>query len=82
MYLGFFTIMIMEKIMSKRLVDVNGDIINNPEGWLEASTAIENMIDKMDADNIDRSDMSVVLASLLNSAAFHLRFLGKRNDKG
>jgi len=66
--------------MSKRLVDVNGDIINNPEGWLEAITAIENMIDKMDADNIDRSDMNVVLFSLFNSASFHLNFLGKRND--
>lgn len=66
--------------MSKRLVDVNGDIINTPEGWFEASTAIESMLDKMDADNIDRSDMSVILTSLFNSASFHLNFLGKRND--
>lgn len=66
--------------MGKRLVDVNGDIINTPEGWLEASTAIESMLDKMDADNIDRSDMSVILTFLFNSASFHLRFLGKRND--
>ncbi len=66
--------------MSKRLVDVNGALINTPEGWSEAIKAIEDMLDKMEADNIDRSDMSVILTSLFDCASFHLRFLGKRND--
>lgn len=59
----------------ERIVDTKGQLINPPKFYNEAKKAIEMMIDKMEADNIDRADMHIALRDLFAEAEFHLRFL-------
>ena len=54
----------------KRIVDINGDIICEPEHYHECLKWGREMIDKMEADNVDRSDMLVIIERL----AFEIRF--------
>ena len=54
----------------KRIVDKNGDIICEPEHYHECLKWGREMINKMEADNVDRSDMLVIIERL----AFEIRF--------
>ena len=54
----------------KRIVDINGDIICEPEHYHECLKWGREMINKMEADNVDRSDMLVIIERL----AFEIRF--------
>tara|TARA_R110002167_G_scaffold24964_2_gene87148 strand:+ start:9967 stop:10182 length:216 start_codon:yes stop_codon:yes gene_type:complete len=62
----------------KRVVDVDGRVINYPEGYWEAVNAVKSLIDSMDEKDIDRSDMNVVVKELFNEAVFKLTFLPRR----
>lgn len=61
-----------------RLFDVNGGVIIHPKGFDDAVKAIIGMIDGMEQDGIDRSDMRAMLNVLLGEAVFHLLFLKNR----
>jgi hypothetical protein len=66
--------------MTKRIVDINGEIMYLPKGYGEALNAARNMIDGMESDKVDRSDMAVVLATLMTELNFHLNiYLPKRS---
>lgn len=64
--------------MSKRIVDVHGDLVYFPNGYDEALQAVVKMIDNMESEGVDRSDMSVALSTLMAQMKFHLNFLPKR----
>lgn len=68
--------------LTNRIVDINGEVIVLPEHYHECLQWGQNMIDKMEEDGVDRSDMYVVLEYLHNELAFHTRFLKKRNING
>ena len=53
-----------------RIIDINGDIICEPEHYHESLKCGRDMVDKMEADNVDRSDMLVIIERL----AFEIRF--------
>lgn len=55
---------------AKRLVDINGDVIDEPHHYHETLRWGRKMVDKMEADNVDRSDMLVIVERL----AFEIRF--------
>jgi len=63
-----------------RLVDVNGQLINPPKGYWAAERAIKEMIDGMNKEEADRSDMRVVVQDLFKEASFHMTFLPKRDS--
>lgn len=63
----------------KRIMDINGDSITLPEEYSTALNAINALFDKLEQDNIDRSDMAAVLLDLVGEAQFHLRFLEDRD---
>lgn len=66
--------------MTKRIVDINGEIVYLPKGYGEALNAALNMIDGMESDKVDRSDMAVVLTTLMTELNFHLNiYLPKRS---
>ena len=56
----------------KRIIDVNGDVIREPEGYHEALELGRKMINKMEADNVDRSDMLVIIERLAVEIGFTL----------
>lgn len=70
----------MASVETKRLCDINGNLCEEPEGYHEAVTAIQKMIESMEAENIDRADMTVVLECLFVYARFHKTFLDERED--
>lgn len=53
-----------------RIVDINGDIICEPEHYRESLKWGREMVDKMESDSVDRSDMLVIIERL----AFEIRF--------
>ena len=53
-----------------RIVDINGDIICEPEHYHESLKWGREMVDKMESDSVDRSDMLVIIERL----AFEIRF--------
>lgn len=61
-----------------RRVDINGDIITTPPGYNHALEAIHTMIESMDKNNVDRSDMMVVVEALFFEARFNWTFLPPR----
>ncbi len=61
-----------------RLIDKDGRVINYPAGYYEVDKEIKKLIDTMDADGVDRSDMIVILGSLVMEANFRMTFLPKR----
>jgi hypothetical protein len=64
----------------KRLVDINGKIIVEPCGYYETLELSRSMIDSMEEENIDRSDMCLVIDSLHREMQFCLSML-KNRDK-
>ena len=63
---------------TKRIVDINGDVIREPEGYHEALELGRKMIDKMEEDNVDRSDMLVIIERLAVEVRFTLVMLKDR----
>ena len=63
---------------TKRIVDINGDVIREPEGYHEALELVRKMIDKMEEDNVDRSDMLVIIERLAVEVRFTLVMLKDR----
>ncbi len=63
---------------SKRLVDIDGYIINEPEHYHESLRWGREMIDSMEHANVDRSDMSVIVQRLFEEMRFHLALLKDR----
>lgn len=55
---------------TKRIVDINGDIICEPEHYQECLRLGRQMTDRMESDDVDRSDMLVIIERL----AFEIRF--------
>lgn len=64
-----------------RIIDINGDMINPPESYYKAIGALIKFISEMEADNVDRSDMYVMLENVHDEATFHLKFLKPRSSK-
>jgi hypothetical protein len=65
----------------KRLIDINGDIVVEPPYYDEARTVIEKMIDGMSQEDIDKSDMVVILQGLFTDSNFYMRFLAGRKKE-
>ena len=63
---------------TKRIVDINGDIICEPEHYHECLKGGREMIDKMEEDNVDRSDMLVIIERLAVEIGFTLTMLKDR----
>ena len=61
-----------------RIVDINGDIICEPEHYHESLKWGREMVDKMEADNVDRSDMLVIVNRLAEEIRFSLVMLKGR----
>lgn len=55
-----------------RLVDIDGYTINNPEYYHESLKWGNLMIEKMEADKIDRSDMMVIVMRLYQEMLFSI----------
>lgn len=64
---------------TKRLVDINGDVICEPDHYHETLRWGREMVDKMEADNVDRSDMLVVIERLAFEIRFSLTMLRDRD---
>lgn len=60
--------------MAKRITDVNGDIINEPEHYSKAREAVIEMLEKMDSENVDKADMYVAISNLITESHFYVRF--------
>lgn len=63
----------------KRLIDINGDVIVDPQHYHESLRWAREMIGSMEADNIDRSDMLVVCSRLAEEVRFTLAMLRDRD---
>lgn len=61
--------------MRKRILDVNGQIITVPKEYHLALEYACEMIDKLESENVDRSDMYAVLHHLMSDISYHLTFL-------
>jgi hypothetical protein len=64
--------------MFKRLVDINGFLINEPQHYHESLKWAEAMIESMEDEKIDRSDMNVVINRLTEEIRFRLMMLKNR----
>lgn len=62
----------------KRIVDINGDIIIEPQHYHESLRWGREMIDKMEKDGVDRSDMLVIIKRLEEEMRFTLCMLKDR----
>jgi|694.fasta_scaffold03312_38 hypothetical protein len=60
--------------MKKRIVDVEGYVINFPSSYHQVKELAEKMLDGMERDNVDRSDIQVVLNALFDEIKFHMNF--------
>ena len=67
--------------MAKRIVDIHGGLINPPQFYYQALNNARKMIDKMDKEGVDRSDMIVAINNLVGEINFHIAFLPKREGK-
>jgi len=71
----------MAKIESseiKRSCDVDGLPIKESGKYLDARDAINDMIESMDKEGIDRSDIAATLLHLVSEGTFTLAFLKSR----
>lgn len=62
----------------KRLIDIDGYVINEPQHYHEALRWGREMIDKMEEDNVDRSDMIAIVQRLSEEMRFGLVTLRNR----
>jgi hypothetical protein len=62
----------------KRLVDIDGYIINEPEHYHESLRWGREMVDSMEHANIDRSDMLVIINRLSEEVRFAMAVLRDR----
>ncbi len=65
----------------KRLIDINGDVITEPQHYHESLKWARHMVDVMEEDNIDRSDMMVIVHCLHEEMRFALTMLRDRDDQ-
>jgi predicted alpha/beta hydrolase family esterase len=63
----------------KRIVDINGTIINEPQHYHESLKWAREMVQEMENDNVDRSDMQVVIERLSEEVRFTLLMLRDRD---
>jgi len=63
----------------KRIVDINGIIINEPQHYHESLKWAREMVQEMENDNVDRSDMQVVIERLSEEVRFTLLMLRERS---
>ena len=71
----------MAKIEStevKRYCDVDGYSIVDSVKYLDARDAIVDMVESMDKEGIDRSDIAATLLHLVSEGTFTLAFLKSR----
>ena len=61
-----------------RVIDIQGDIINEPAHYHECLDAAKKMLDEMDKDYVDKSDMIAVVDKLMQDIRFHFLFLKRR----
>lgn len=59
-------------IKPKRTVDIDGLTINAPQHYHSALQFGHHMIDQMEAENVDRSDMQVAVIDLYRDLLFHI----------
>ena len=64
--------------MSKRIVDIHGSLVNRPQFYYQALNNARNMIDKMDRERVDRSDIIVAANNLMQDINYYIVFLPKR----
>ena len=64
--------------MIKRAVDIDGQIINEPQGYAECVETLRSLVDELDGDGVDRSDIQVVLSRIMFEANYHLALLPSR----
>lgn len=67
--------------MAKRIVDIHGSLVNPPQFYYQAFNNARKMIDKMDKEGIDRSDIVVAVNNLIQEINLHAFFLPKRKTK-
>ncbi len=60
--------------MRKRIIDLQGCTIVEPKHFHKTKTAAYEMLDEMEKENIDISDMFVVLNNLMSDLQFYLMF--------
>lgn len=63
---------------TKRIIDINGYTINEPKHYHSALEYARLMIDTMEKENIDRSDMLVILTRLFEDIRFTFTLLKDR----
>lgn len=64
-----------------RLVDLNGEVINSPQGYHEVLNTLRGFVDSMEESQADRSDMQVVIADLFSEVRFYMKMLRRRQTK-
>ena len=64
--------------LTKRIIDINGDVIVEPEHYHECLRWAREMIDKMEEDGVDRSDMYAIICRLYQEMLFTLTMLKDR----
>jgi len=67
-----------ERTVIKRAVDIDGQLINEPQGYAGCVETLRSLIDELDVDGVDRSDIQVVLSSIMFEANYHLALLPSR----
>lgn len=67
--------------MTKRIVDINGKMVTYPKHYHDVLNLAYKMIGEMESDNVDRSDMRVVLKYLMSEIEFEVTFLPDRTNK-
>lgn len=64
--------------MTKRIIDINGHVIVEPEYYHSSLDHVQQMVDKMEEDGVDRSDMYVIICRLYQEMLFTLTMLKDR----
>ena len=64
--------------MAKRIVDIHGSLVYPPLFYCQALNNARKMIDKLDKEGVDRSDIVVAVNNLIQEINSHIIFLPKR----